>query len=225
MMDAASSQPGDATRAALVATAIKAFSRDGFDAVSTRKLAAAAGVNQALIGYHFRNKEGLYLAAFEHIASEVNRRIGPIVAQTRLALARPIARNGKTMRQDGNLQLLYRLTDAMVTMMANDDTAPWAQLIMREQQAPTAAFELLYDSFMGPTMSLMTQIVAHIRGSKDKLRARLIVVAIVGQVLAWRTARTGVLRLMGWTHIGVSELAHIRAFIRRSVRALVLDQD
>jgi TetR/AcrR family transcriptional regulator, regulator of cefoperazone and chloramphenicol sensitivity len=224
-MNPAPSQPGDATRAALITAAIKVFSRDGFSAVSTRKLAAAAGVNQALIGYHFRNKEGLYLAAVEHIASEIGRRIGPVVAQARLALATPRAGNSKTMRQDANLQLLYRLTNAMVAMMAHDDTAPWAQLIMREQQAPTAAFELLYDSFMGPTMSLMTQIVAHIRGSNDKMRARLIVVAILGQVLAWRTARTGVLRLMGWTRIGASELAHIQGSLRRSVRALVLDQD
>ena len=71
---------GDMTREALIQAAIEAFGRSGFDAASTRAIATAAGVNQALIGYHFRGKPGLYLAALQHIAAAVQQRMGPLVA-------------------------------------------------------------------------------------------------------------------------------------------------
>jgi TetR/AcrR family transcriptional regulator, regulator of cefoperazone and chloramphenicol sensitivity len=216
---------GDATRAALVSAAIQVFGRDGFDAVSTRQLADAARVNQALIGYHFRNKEGLYLAAFEHIAGRINERLGPVVEATRAALGEVDARRGGKARRDGYFELLFRLTDAMAAMMAHDDTARWAQLIVREQQAPTAAFALLYDLFMGRLLTMLTEIVQRLRGTGDDERTRLLVAGILGQVLVWRVARAGVLRVMRWKRIGASELALIQDSIRRSVRAQILSQD
>ncbi|HET6470821.1 MAG TPA: TetR family transcriptional regulator, partial [Pseudomonadales bacterium] len=45
-----SSTRGDQTREALIDAAIEIFGRDGFRAASTRSIADAAGVNQALIG-------------------------------------------------------------------------------------------------------------------------------------------------------------------------------
>ncbi|HSG63710.1 MAG TPA: TetR family transcriptional regulator, partial [Gammaproteobacteria bacterium] len=70
---------GESTREALVLAALDVFGRNGFDGASTRAIADAAGVNLALIGYHFGGKSGLYLAVFEHIAGVLEQRIGPIV--------------------------------------------------------------------------------------------------------------------------------------------------
>ena len=70
---------GEPTREALLRAAIDVFGRDGFDAASTRAISDAAGVNQALIGYHFGGKPGLYLAALRSIAASVSTRIGPLV--------------------------------------------------------------------------------------------------------------------------------------------------
>ena len=53
---------GDITREAFIQAAIEIFGRDGFHAASTRAIAERAGANQALIGYHFRGKLGLYKA-------------------------------------------------------------------------------------------------------------------------------------------------------------------
>lgn len=79
---------GDATREALISAAIAVFSRDGFHDASTRAIAEPAGVQHALIGYHFPGKEGLYLAAFEHIAQLVGR-LGPVVDGIEETLAKP----------------------------------------------------------------------------------------------------------------------------------------
>jgi AcrR family transcriptional regulator len=47
------------TRDRILRTAERLFAERGFNGVSVRELAAAAGVNLALIGYHFGSKEGL----------------------------------------------------------------------------------------------------------------------------------------------------------------------
>lgn len=47
----------------LLSIATPLFAEKGFNGVSIRELAAAAGVNSSLISYHFGGKEGLYSAA------------------------------------------------------------------------------------------------------------------------------------------------------------------
>ncbi len=57
------SRPVDAgTRAAILGAARRVFARRGVDGTSVREVAEAAGVNNAMIYYHFRDKTGLYRA-------------------------------------------------------------------------------------------------------------------------------------------------------------------
>jgi len=55
------------TRAALMQTAMAAFSVGGFDSVSVRQLEEAAGVKRGLVGYHFGDKEQLWWAVVEQL--------------------------------------------------------------------------------------------------------------------------------------------------------------
>ncbi len=52
-------------REVLMRSAIKLFAENGFDAVTTRMIAADAGVNMALISYYFNSKDGLFDAIVE----------------------------------------------------------------------------------------------------------------------------------------------------------------
>jgi AcrR family transcriptional regulator len=52
----------EATRQALVEAGAVLFSERGYDGVSTEDVADRAGVNKALISYHFGGKRGLYTA-------------------------------------------------------------------------------------------------------------------------------------------------------------------
>jgi AcrR family transcriptional regulator len=52
----------DATRRALLTAGAELFPERGFDGVSVEDLAQRAGVNKALISYHFGGKRGLYAA-------------------------------------------------------------------------------------------------------------------------------------------------------------------
>lgn len=52
----------DSTEAKILDTAEQLFASRGFDAVSTKQLATAAGVTIGAIYHHFENKEALYEA-------------------------------------------------------------------------------------------------------------------------------------------------------------------
>jgi AcrR family transcriptional regulator len=57
------------TRAALITAAITTLRESGFAAASARRIAAAAGCNQALIFYHFGSVPDLLVAALEDISA------------------------------------------------------------------------------------------------------------------------------------------------------------
>ena len=54
----------------ILLAAMELFAKKGFRGTTTRDLAAAAGVNEAIIFRHFTNKEELYSAILEHKAGE-----------------------------------------------------------------------------------------------------------------------------------------------------------
>jgi AcrR family transcriptional regulator len=56
-------------------TAEALFSRNGFDATSTREIAEAAAVNVAMISYYFGSKENLLVAIIERFSKEIQTRI------------------------------------------------------------------------------------------------------------------------------------------------------
>ncbi len=58
---------GEATRAGIVAAAVKAFAERGFEAATTREIARAANVDQGLLTYHFPSKDELWRAAADRI--------------------------------------------------------------------------------------------------------------------------------------------------------------
>lgn len=51
----------------LIRAAVSLFAEHGFDAVSTGAVAAAAGLTQSMVHYHFGTKDKLWKAAVEHI--------------------------------------------------------------------------------------------------------------------------------------------------------------
>lgn len=63
---------GDKTRKRILEVAERLFSAKGFDATSVDQIARTAGVNKALIYYHFKNKDDLVLQLFESIIEEVS---------------------------------------------------------------------------------------------------------------------------------------------------------
>jgi AcrR family transcriptional regulator len=68
------------TRQALLRAGAELFSERGFDGVPIEEVAARAGVNKALISYHFRGKRGLYAAILESGFASMASRLKAIEA-------------------------------------------------------------------------------------------------------------------------------------------------
>lgn len=212
---------GEITRKALIVAAIKIFARDGYHAASTRELANAANVNLALINYYFKGKQGLYLAAFEMITNQMKCEIAPVEKKIRVCLEQnDWTKISLIKRKEILLPVLLEMITEFLKLLVSDKTNDWAQLIFREQQQPTVAFEYVFRSFIGPIMSLMIEMIKILRDSDDEESA-MIGFSIFGQLSVWRIGRTGILNRMNWTTIGEEELKKILRIVHRNITALI----
>jgi AcrR family transcriptional regulator len=219
--DQTSAGRGDATREALVAAAIDVFGRDGFNAASTRAISRAAGVNQALISYHFGGKPGLYLATIRHIVESMRVRLGPLLEGIETELAAGNADLNPEQQAKQALELLHRLTDTFFGVLTSKESASWARLILREQQDPSEGFDIFYDGIMQRMLEASTRLVKRTRrgATLTGQQAKLTAVTILGQVIVFRAARAAVLRGMGWDGLQPTEIETIKALLRRNVAA------
>lgn len=64
--------PGDERRQQILETAVRLFSENGFRGTTTKQIAAAAGISEAMVFRHFSNKEELYAAILEVKACKHN---------------------------------------------------------------------------------------------------------------------------------------------------------
>ena len=209
---------GDATREALIRAAVEIFGRDGFNATGTRALAECAGVNQALIAYHFGGKAGLYLAALEHIVGRVRERIDPLLAAIDAEL------DGATPERC--LAMLLQLLDGFVVLLTGEESGTWARLILKEQQDPSEGFDVLYEGVMSRVIGIATRLIGSIRNiDPESDAANLLGFTIFGQVLVFRTGRATVERRTGWRQFNQREIAAVQAQIHRNVTAILMQEN
>lgn len=69
-----------ATREALLRAGAEMFAESGYEGVRVDSLARRAGVNKAMISYHFGGKRGLYRAVLRTAFDEVGTRLGELDA-------------------------------------------------------------------------------------------------------------------------------------------------
>jgi len=114
----------DARRAQIVAAVLDLVAREGVEAVTVRKAAAAAGVSTGALAHYFADKEQLLAAAYTEVVTRVGRRMEALAASTR-----------------DPVQLLVQ---ALLTTLPLDDAARteariWLAFLDRAQVRPEAA--------------------------------------------------------------------------------------
>jgi TetR/AcrR family transcriptional regulator, regulator of cefoperazone and chloramphenicol sensitivity len=215
------SSRGDQTRESLIDAAVEVFGRDGFRAASTRSIADLAGVNQALIGYHFGGKPGLYLAVFDRITRRVGQYLGPVAQTIEQQFAEIVASGDRQAAKC--VGFIHLLTDALVATFAAPESSAWARLILREQQNPSEAFDRLYGGMIGGMLSLISRLIAQARATDpNDVETRVMTQTVIGQALVFRSARATVLKQLDWQDIGAAEIMTIQSVIRRNVTAMLM---
>jgi AcrR family transcriptional regulator len=148
---------GQRTRERLVEEAIRLFAVKGFDAVSTRELALACGVNAAAINFHFGGKAGLYAAVIGQVSeylSELYKDTVQAASELPAGLAALEAVRG----------MLARMTEGLLSA----GRSRWMSLlIQRELIAPSDAFERIYKTGLLPVLAALERAVAAVSGPPD----------------------------------------------------------
>lgn len=173
----------DDTQTKLLDAAGPIFAEVGFRAATVRDISSRAGVNLALVNYHFGDKEALYSAAVAHAASCCRERV-PL----------PTWPAGVSPRQ--KLRDFVRM---FLERVAVDHEPAWhAQLIMREMVQPTAACGEFIKSIVQPTKDLLRTILDELlpSGFPEK-NHQLVAMSIVGQILHYWSARPVIERILG----------------------------
>lgn len=101
-------------RAAIIAAAVRVLAREGITETTTRKIAAEAGVNQAMIGYYFGGKDELLYAVLQEMighTGEIARASLPAGQPFAAALAGAVEAFWRHVEQAPELQVMqYELT-------------------------------------------------------------------------------------------------------------------
>ena len=197
---------GEETRAALIAAALALYGDKGYEATSTREIAAAAKANSAMIAYHFGGKEGLRAACADFVAERLRGIFGDA----------PEAETPQAARA-----ALSALLRAFIRRVVADEAArPLARFLLREISDPSAAFARIYETAFAPLHRRACRLWARATGGDpESADTRLAVFAVIGQALYFRIARVAVLMRMGWADIGPAEAAQIEAMILSHLEA------
>ncbi|WP_027997704.1 CerR family C-terminal domain-containing protein [Sinorhizobium arboris] len=216
---------GDATREKLLNTAIDVFGRYGFDGATTRKLADAAGVNLQAIPYYFGGKEGLYVAAAEHLASIIGGHVGDLRAVIVARLAELDAEGAEMMPAEAR-QFLTRMVQRMIILFVSKESESWARFIIREQMEPTEAFKRIYGTIMGPMIEMARRLIgAILQDDPASEHIRLRTLSFVGSVLVFRMAHAAVHAQLEWEAAGPNEIETLRRHAAELVTVLGAEKD
>ncbi|MEF3697961.1 CerR family C-terminal domain-containing protein [Desulfolutivibrio sp.] len=177
-------------RQKLIEAGVRLFGLHGFEATSTRSLAAEAGVNLAAIPYHFGGKEGLYHAVVSHIVDARNAVLGPYFERIRSLCADPAA----------DRDTLFSALRAMIRALVADtlgasEGRDASQIMIQEQISPTPAFDLLYEGFFRSALDAWTGLVARLTGrDAGHPDTRLRALTLLGQIVIFRVGAFTALR-------------------------------
>lgn len=182
------------TRQRLLDAALRLFGRDGFDAVGTRALAAAAGVNQAAIPYHFDSKEGLYCTVAQRIVDDLQA--SPMGALLQTIQARHA--DGVTDLPQARADVIALVLGLLQRIVQGSHRYEVGCFIMREQMQPTAAMDILYTGMLAPLHELLGQLVGALRGKPPTDPEIIIEVQVLyGQAVVFGAHRTTLRRRLG----------------------------
>lgn len=209
MSDSTASRPD--TRAALIAAGLDLFGRRGFDAVSVRDLAAAAGANIAAVSYHFGGKDGLRRACAEAVVAQFTAALGGADLPDR-----PLPDfMAQTLLED-------MLSGAVRALISGPGAAPAVAFLLREVLPDPTLTDIIYRGLFERMHGRLCALWGMATGADPDSPATLLrMFSLIGQIAYFRIGQPVVLRRMGWPVLGEDEAEVIRRAVTQNLRAMI----
>ncbi|MEE8545649.1 MAG: CerR family C-terminal domain-containing protein [Alphaproteobacteria bacterium] len=191
------------------------FAEQGFDAVSTREIARAAGVNLSAITYHFGGKERLYEAVIQRLIDDLEPQRQALIG---------LLRGGVAEAGDDRRKLARLASDfvgGVLSFVLTSALPRWRiQLMLREINQPSAAFALIMGGHIDPLQDALAELVAaatgHAPGDEE---TRLLTQGVVGQCMLFGLGRSVVLWRLGWDDYTPERIARVIGVVTPAVLA------
>lgn len=210
-----SSSPDD-TKQRLIEAGLEIFSRYNFEGASTRMIAEKAGVNLAAISYHFGGKDGLYLATVQYLVKNIQKRVGLLFSLA----AKPTE---KVLSKSEAFEMIcFMINKIGHVMLCSPEAKFWQGIILREQQEPTPAFEILFKEFFTPVKIFLCKLVGDALGlAPHHPKVMITSATLFGQLAFFRIARELIVRSLNWEGYSKKEVESILDVIFDNIRAIL----
>lgn len=208
-----SGKAGDETRMALMMAGVRLFGAKGFEATSTREIAALANANIASIAYHFGGKDGLRLACAEMVARRIFGVVGPILQSIDPG-------DDPAAAQQAFERVMMGVADFLLGQAEAQDIAGF---LVRELGVPGGVFDAVYAELILPVHRSLCSLLGLATGQDPESDLiRLGAFSIAGQVVYFRIAHVIVARRMEWRTAGPEEIARIKTVLLGNIRAFIV---
>ncbi|GAB4388288.1 MAG: TetR family transcriptional regulator [Thermodesulfovibrionales bacterium] len=198
------------TRQKLLEAGESLFLKRGYEGVSVRELSEKAGVNSALINYHFQGKRNLYREVFR-------KRLAEIGAKRMAALEEAVG--------EGGTPDLARVIRAYVSgflgeMLSSRDMERLLDIVSREMSHSGIATDIMVKEIAAPLHRLLKDAIKRARPHLSDEKASLCIISVTGQMFHFVRAREIIKRITGhgYTKEFVDEVVeHITEFSLRGI--------
>lgn len=187
---------GIETEARILNVAINLFGNRGFDSVSTREIADAAGVPPASLRYYFKSKQGLYVACLVHIQTLSRPFIEPALLAAEKALQEP------ETDADRLIDTFCGIQEAQIDYSIGRPEAGVTALFMFRHDLPSDAGESNFTggdgSFALRLIACFIQMMKAISGDAFDTTTALIVAGLINSQLTVIHLKRQRMAEMGW---------------------------
>jgi AcrR family transcriptional regulator len=189
----------DDTRGKLLDAAGGVFAQSGFQGATVREICAKAGVNIALVNYHFGDKLELYTEVLRHSVGAAGN---GIIKQAIASTAPP-------------KEAFRELIHAMLQRVCRGDRPGWQfQLMVHEFAKPTPAMATVIDETMRPVYDRFRELIGTMLDLPvEDDRVRLSTHSVIAQVVHYVHARHVVSRVWPQLELTPERIAQIAAHI------------
>jgi len=168
-------------RRALIVGAARLFRRKGFDATSTRDIAAAVGMQSGSPFYHFRSKQALLFAVMEEGMRHAVERQQQAVAAAGIGLLSPAQQLRLLVRH--HFEVLLGAGSDFIPVMLYE-----ARSVTARQRAALAALQGEYEAAWQPVLQALHDAG---RLKTDVKLARLLIFGALNWSVQWYDRRKG----------------------------------
>jgi AcrR family transcriptional regulator len=175
---------GSQTKERLIEAGTRLFGELNGHEVSNRRLAREAGVNHAMVNYHFGSREGLCAAVFEHCLEQWKKIMLPILGRV-------------TVRLESNPDRseLGDIADCLVrsmlqALMGREGGRFLAVLLNEDLTSPRDFYRRLFRDVLAPFHEVTSRLAAVAQGkSPDDLSCMILGQAIMAQCMTFFRGR------------------------------------